>query len=1191
MTQRINWSPNERVDRKDLNDGTNTLSTGLLQQHIDRLVLDHFCRISSGFRVAIANQGTNPGQFTVFNGIGFDRSGQILQNEDQENTSRSYTLSANGQYFVEIFFVSNPTGTDARAFWDPSVNTGTFPSGDPKPAGQEFFQNVATRLTSDWQIVLPVSTTGFDISTNPNSLKVPVAVLNMVGGVITGGSTVPAQTVLETSVLAGVTTLKVFDSRLFPVTFTATVGTESVTVTNNDTVNGILTLAGGTANPHNTGERFVITGTGLQQFLSENVGRAIPTSGTAEARPRMFQGWEDRGYGLVTDPANTGVGRSDVQIQTLKDQIDFLAAQLREIRFGAERTSDVGKLAPPFSFENPPRYFDRAGGVAGARSNTVSIGDGVISFGDFNVAEESTADATFAAAVAALPAGGTIFVKRTSGTYDLNNSIPQTSNNFVRFIGEDPKTTIRCLGANPVIDIGTGAAWGYTFEHLKIIRGPASTAPGAIACTGAGVITARNCTIDGLYQIASGLNISGAMYNCKLTATAGGNGAALFGDFAQMAFYNCTFDATALSTSGSRTVLIGNGGNMSQLAFNDCLFTTNATAAFNAEISGGGNPDLIRFSHCKFIAAGGTSPAIKALPTPGGSCTQLQIVDCETTMAGGLLFGDRLTGCYIKGCNITALGNNGKVAIRLNSVGNFDITISECRFNQASPASGASSVGIWMDTAEGVEIRNCYFANLDVSIYTDSGSNISVEGCIYEGGFGFSSHGQYFFLGNTLVQFLSIVNCSITGLNNELIGEIAAIKINSSCTVTDVVISNCTINGVGGGFGGGVSVRGIYLDGAAQTAVKITSCNLTQIDTGSGFRAGGIEVINSATDVVISSCSITTIGHNALNTAAINVASATDVDISDNTVDTVGFTAQTSIQGIRVNQCNDVIIADNSITNVNGITATFNGYIVVDTTGSRTSISNNILDISSTTLYGIGVVQNSSATTLADVNINGNIVGISNTNSMRVGIYVDFDGPGNGNANASERAIISNNVVRGCTITGIQVTSLSLNPRFIVVTNNIVHTDQHIVSGISLTNLIDFIVSSNQIALTDPSGTAVVNNPISLNTCVNGLISANSTFGNAMSASAAHVFLTSCTGVHIAANSFVNGSTSTTTARAVAASGGSTFFAAANLFRPTTGVTAFAAWDKAQTDTGTTPNVGTNPSGLGDISLNWSNAT
>ena len=103
--------------------------------------------------------------------------------------------------------------------------------------------------------------------------------------------------------------------------------------------------------------------------------------------------------------------------RSLKDYVDFVAAQVRELKFGSAVPSVVSS-SPPSAFAAAPRYFDRVGSVAGSRNATVSIGNGTTSFGDFN----GTDEVPFIAAIAALPAtGGSIHVK--AGTYTFANQL------------------------------------------------------------------------------------------------------------------------------------------------------------------------------------------------------------------------------------------------------------------------------------------------------------------------------------------------------------------------------------------------------------------------------------------------------------------------------------------------------------------------------------------------------------------------------------------------------------------------------------------------------------------------------------------------------------------------------------------------------------------------------------------------
>ncbi len=475
MPKKLKVHANERVDIGDFVRAANDYTSESLAFNAERSLLDRRARILDGFRVEIADQAANPGQITVFNGNAFDRDGKHLNNEDQANVAKTITLAGATQtFFIEIEFIETETDSDARAFWDP-----TFDQTAPTPDGQEFSINATTRINPDWRIVTPVSTTAFDATSNPDSNRIPLMVLvtdasNLIDATAPGGgfTQVFASTVLELDILSGVSSIRVLDARLFPDTgtFNLDVGAASVegpfSITSVDRVNGIIVFAGGpTASTHNAGA-IVRMASGVARFVPERT--AASESFTAPTQPdvaqRIHQADEIRGSALATSKETFG-SRDDLQLRSMKDQIDFLSAQIRELKFGALR-SDVTTLAPPSSFVST-RYFDAAGGVQGARNATVTIGDGSSTFGDFN----GTDEVPFIAAVAALPAaGGTIYIK--AGTYTFLNKL--SIDRPVNFVGEFNPTLTMGAVADPLIEITTGGT-AVGFKNMTLIQGGGTT--------------------------------------------------------------------------------------------------------------------------------------------------------------------------------------------------------------------------------------------------------------------------------------------------------------------------------------------------------------------------------------------------------------------------------------------------------------------------------------------------------------------------------------------------------------------------------------------------------------------------------------------------------------------------------------------------------------------------------------------
>ena len=160
------FHPAERLDLNDMLHATSEFPRDVTRLNNKSLLLDRRPRVLRGFRIEVPDQGTYKGRIVVHNGIGINRDGQILHNEEVLTTSRTVTLEvASKAYYIEIEFVEQEASADSRAFWDPTVDQLTDPSGDQRPDGQEFSQNVSTRKVWDWKVVSPITTSATTVYT------------------------------------------------------------------------------------------------------------------------------------------------------------------------------------------------------------------------------------------------------------------------------------------------------------------------------------------------------------------------------------------------------------------------------------------------------------------------------------------------------------------------------------------------------------------------------------------------------------------------------------------------------------------------------------------------------------------------------------------------------------------------------------------------------------------------------------------------------------------------------------------------------------------------------------------------------------------------------------------------------------------------------------------------------------------
>jgi hypothetical protein len=431
-------------------------------------------------------------------------------------------------------------------------------------------------------VVTPVSTTGFEATINPNSTKIPLVQLSTNGSnQIVDGVTNPnlefvdASSVLESAVSAGVGSVRVVDSRLLGASGTSLTidfgGTspEVVSITSNDIDNGIVSFTPNLSSSHRQGaivRRVVASGGFVKETIDFN------DAASPDVAEKLFSGNESKGEALLTSKETFGE-RDDLNVSNLKHYVDFLAAELRELKWGSPSVGDDSDNRPPTAFTDRQRYFDNAGGVQGARGHTITIGDGTNSFGDFNGTDETV----FTAALDFIDPteGGVIVVKR--GTYTLN--APVAINKPVIIRGFGTEATIIEANALTGIAFSLDATSGdrIIFRDLTLVRGSGVqvTSEGVLDIAGEGDFLLDSCKVTGAIVSTAANSSSLKVMNSTLDAgvrAAFGNSILGNQDFQNIELVNCDIAATAIFV-----------GNLTNVIVRDSDFT--GTAAFVIESS------------------------------------------------------------------------------------------------------------------------------------------------------------------------------------------------------------------------------------------------------------------------------------------------------------------------------------------------------------------------------------------------------------------------------------------------------------------------------------------------------------------------------------------------------------------------------------------------------------------------------
>lgn len=1005
MPKKTKIRPNQRVDLVDFNRAANEYTAESVSFNVERSVLDRRSRLLGGFRVEIADQSANPGQITVYNGNAFDRDGRHLNNEDQVNTAKTITLSGASQtFYIEIEFTETETDSDARAYWDP-----TFDQTAPIPDGQEFSINTTTRINPDWRIVTPVSTTGFEATSTPSSTKIPLMILvtdgsNQIDATAPGSgfTQVFASTVLEEDIAAGVTSFRVLDATLFPDTGSITVDVGSAvsegpfTITSVDRVNGIITFAGGpTANAHNAGA-IIRMSSGVARFVPERTAafESVSSPTQPDVARRLYQGDEYRGSALVTSKETFG-GRDDLQIRALKDEVDFLAAQLRELKFGAMRP-DVTSLAPPNSFNATPRYFDPAGGVQGARHHTVSVGDGTNTFGDFN----GTDEVPFQAAIDALPSGGgTIFVK--AGTYTFANGL--TTTKPVEFIGEHIFTSTIVMGAvaDPMFELQTGC-FSFAVRNMQLSQAGATT-DNAISITDDGdSILLDNVTLLGNIDVTGGTGVVELLLN-KVTMTGqnGGGGTAAFSTTTSRAFTGSIRNSNIVAGAGNDGVL----GVVSDLVVDNCQITCANAGESCFNITADSDRLTLRDTRVSGtqVMTYTNTPVMENLRIDG-----VELVSHLASSGVSIFEWYQLIDSIISGVKIdsgvlnysgTTSGNPGEVFRVVNDGDNIkfsDIYVicDPADYTQVinvnTTFGGGNDGSVWVENCYATDftravkqlgdgylnISNCLFEtatlldSMCVEIgTTGAGSRVNITNNLLRSGFGPDSIAiRLAGTGSAFWQGIISDNEITAGASATTTSESYGIKVEDN--VSGLTINDNFINSVFAAAG--AIARGIFIDAATPVtgSLNITGNNIVNIGNNNSNESEAIYILSTT---------------NLYNTI-----------IADNNIEDVDTTG--NYPAIGLNVTDDVInlhITNNTISDCGGSgTTTGRGLIELiqnSTAGTveHVNISNNTMDHRSQGANSGIVVLADNGTAVNSMTINGNTF-IASTTSEH-GILLSFN--------------------------------------------------------------------------------------------------------------------------------------------------------------------------------------------------------
>jgi hypothetical protein len=688
----------ERIDLEDFEQATFTFPKDEMNLNQTKALQDRWSRVFSGFRIEVPDQTLYPGRIVVHNGYALTRTGQRCYNEDFPTTSRAITLDgATKVFYVEIKYILVDADSDARAFWDPTVNNGTDVSGDALPDGQEFSDTVATRKVIDWAIVTPISTTAFTRVATPTTPYIPLAIIDTdAAGKVTGVTTEKAATVLLEDYVALSTKLKVQDPQHFTAgTVTVGLGTGApdlaVAIVSVDQDSKIITIGGALANPHLAGEIIIRDDVTAPNFIQQSkigyyaaVSLATPQD---DSRDRMFQGDEIHGR-ILSRGLATPTERSDLNLQSMKDHIDFLSAQIEELKWGSTSPyvtgTDTERIPPGMgttSIAANPRYYDKSAGVNNSRTAAVTVGNGTTSYGDFN----GTSEAAINAAIAALPTlGGTVYIKY--GTYTLATDVDITGGKNITIIAE-PGTVFTCGAAGRFHVASTGSL------RLKglYIAGGATNVGIYLSTSSLTEFVMEDCYLYDAQFIVhdSVMPTSAAITRCRFRSVGGA--------MAALSLFNITNAAGRLSGTWS-----------------ECRFENVAAAAINGaciNVSAAGQTNIANFINCSFSMSG-LNPEVVHL---GTSANTVKFTDCKFTNSGGVGVANYVTitsGSHVWFTNCSGTDTTTSF-IQATSVSNLHID------NYANVnATGTSVSQIILINCTNVWVKGCYLRSTSAASWT-----------------------------------------------------------------------------------------------------------------------------------------------------------------------------------------------------------------------------------------------------------------------------------------------------------------------------------------------------------------------------------------------------------------------------------------------------------------------------------------
>jgi hypothetical protein len=547
----------------------------------------------------------------------------------------------------------------------------------------------------------------------------------------------------------------------------------------------------------------------------------------------------------------------------------------------------------------------------------VTVGDGVATFGDFNVDDFATARDCLQAAVDTISSTGTgtIFIKRGAVPYDIGNTTVSISgaSKRVKIVGEAPSTGVfgqvhlRAAGTAPVFTtVGGGTV--LELDNIDCEITGSATASISVEAT----IFARRCRLERLTSTAP-VSSSGSFEDCTFTAD---TGTSFNGPWKDSRWDTCRFN-------GSGTAAIINFTNpvvtqLGNLHFRNCKVV---------DAGGSVAAVLVDFAESYFnvtidgfdITGTGSGFGMRFKRTTVGS-EQLNLRDIRiTAVAAGIEFEAGARHVNIDGWRIDLTAGVGM----LFSAGTGltrDVTIKDCFLK------GGASAYVGMQFFGGVRqiaLSDTTFEDVRTPIETNGMSDSSISSCrAIQQSVGFCA-GFLKFIADTNCRHLSINDCEFDGFSFD--GDIRVIDGETAAgtrTIEEVAIKACRFRSIGTGSGANANTKGIAIvPGTSGTlrAITVTDCTFASM-SGTGV------------------------------TRAIDLSGVERPSIHDNTFNLIGSVLGSSTANlnlIRLYNCNRLSVHHNSSLIFGNATAgALSAAILVDANVQQDSgtIDHNVIE-------------------------------------------------------------------------------------------------------------------------------------------------------------------------------------------------------------------------------------------------------